>query len=112
MLFRSNLSGGQKQRLAIARALLRKPGVLILDDSTSAVDMGTEAKIQNALKKLIKDSTCFVIAQRISTVLEADKIMVIEEGEIVDIGTNNELLQRCAVYQDIYNSQIGEKATA
>jgi len=107
-----NLSGGQKQRLAIARALLRKPGVLILDDSTSAVDMGTEAKIQNALKVLMKNSTCFVIAQRISTVLEADKIMVLEEGEIVDIGTHNELLQRCTVYQDIYNSQIGEEASS
>jgi len=105
-----NVSGGQKQRLAIARALLRKPAILILDDSTSAVDMGTEARIQNALKVLMENSTCFVIAQRISTVLEADKIMVLENGEIVDMGTHKELLQRCTVYQDIYSSQIGEEA--
>ncbi|MGE5474371.1 MAG: ABC transporter ATP-binding protein [Ignavibacteriales bacterium] len=104
-----NLSGGQKQRLAIARALLKKPAILILDDSTSAVDMGTEARIQSALKVIMKNSTCFVIAQRISTVIEADKILVLEEGEIVDIGTHQELLQRCEIYQDIYNSQMGEE---
>lgn len=104
-----NVSGGQKQRLAIARALLKKPVILILDDSTSSVDMGTEAKIQKALKNFMKNTTCFVIAQRISTVLEADKIIVLENGEIVDMGTHKELLERCSVYQDIYNSQIGEE---
>lgn len=102
-----NLSGGQKQRLAIARALLKRPAIIILDDSTSAIDMGTEARIQNALRVLMKSSTCLVIAQRISTVLEADKIVVLEDGEVVDIGTHSQLMKRCPVYLDIYNSQMG-----
>lgn len=105
-----NLSGGQKQRLAIARALLKQPKVLIMDDSTSSVDMGTEARLQAALKELMGRSTCFVIAQRISTVLDADRIMVLEDGQIVGMGSHSELLKSCPVYQDIYYSQLGKEA--
>ena len=103
-----NLSGGQKQRIAIARALLLRPEVLILDDSTSSVDVETETKIQNAMKSWLKDSTSFVVAQRISTVLHADKIVVVDEGQIVAQGTHNELMQSSAVYQEIYASQLGD----
>lgn len=103
-----NLSGGQKQRLAIARALLLKPAVLILDDSTSSVDVETETKIQDAMKTWLKDSTSFVVAQRISTVLHADKILVVDEGNIVAQGTHSELMQTSKVYQEIYDSQLGE----
>lgn len=110
-----NLSGGQKQRIAIARALLLKPSILILDDSTSSVDVETETKIQNAMKSWLHDSTststsrstCFVVAQRISTVLNADKIIVVDEGKIVAQGTHAELRQTSPVYQEIYASQLG-----
>ncbi|NLG86756.1 MAG: ABC transporter ATP-binding protein [Firmicutes bacterium] len=105
-----NLSGGQKQRIAIARAVIKQPPILILDDSTSAVDMGTEARIQQALKKATKQSTCFIIAQRISAVLHADKIIVLEDGQIEALGTHEQLLKTSAVYQDIYRSQIREGA--
>jgi ATP-binding cassette subfamily B protein len=103
-----NLSGGQKQRIAIARALLLKPSILILDDSTSSVDVETETKIQNAMKTWLDDSTSFVVAQRISTVLNADKIVVVDEGKIVAQGTHKELMQSSPVYQEIYASQLGE----
>jgi ATP-binding cassette subfamily B protein len=103
-----NLSGGQKQRIAIARALLLKPSVLILDDSTSSVDVETETKIQDAMKAWMDSSTVFVVAQRISTVLHADKIVVVDEGKIVAQGTHNELMQSSPVYQEIYASQLGE----
>ena len=103
-----NLSGGQKQRLAIARALLLRPSVLILDDSTSSVDVETETKIQDAMKSWLKDSTSFVVAQRISTVLHADKILVVDEGQIVAQGTHGELMQSSPVYQEIYDSQLGD----
>jgi ATP-binding cassette subfamily B protein len=102
-----NLSGGQKQRIAIARALLLRPSVLILDDSTSSVDVETETKIQDAMKTWLKDSTAFVVAQRISTVLHADKILVVDEGKIVAQGTHKELMKSSAVYQEIYESQLG-----
>ena len=105
-----NISGGQKQRLAIARAIIKKPAILILDDSTSAVDMGTEFRIQSALKKIMIDCTTIVIAQRISTVIEADKILVLEDGKIVAEGRHSELLKTSLVYKDIYDSQIGEEA--
>lgn len=105
-----NVSGGQKQRLAIARAIIKKPPILILDDSTSAVDMATEAKIQKGLKELIKDTTCIVIAQRISTVLDADKIIVLEDGKIAAVGNHEELLKTSPIYQDIYTSQLGKEA--
>jgi len=103
-----NLSGGQKQRIAIARAILLRPAVLILDDSTSSVDVETETKIQNAMKEWTQDSTSFVVAQRISTVLHADKIIVVDEGQIVAQGTHSELMKTSPVYQEIYASQLGD----
>ncbi|MGE5377349.1 MAG: ABC transporter ATP-binding protein, partial [Bacteroidota bacterium] len=103
-----NLSGGQKQRIAIARALLLRPPVMILDDATSSVDVETETKIQNLMKDWLRDSTSFVVAQRISTVLHADKIVVLDEGEIVAQGTHSELMKSSPVYQEIYASQLGE----
>jgi len=103
-----NLSGGQKQRIAIARALLLRPEILILDDSTSSVDVETETKIQDAMKSWLKESTSFVVAQRISTVLHADKILVVDEGRVVAQGTHGELMQSSPVYQEIYDSQLGD----
>jgi ATP-binding cassette subfamily B protein len=103
-----NLSGGQKQRIAIARALLIDPKILILDDSTSAVDIETEAKVQEALRELMKDRTIFVIAQRISTVLNADKIVVLNSGRIVAEGTHSELMRASPLYREIYESQLGD----
>jgi ATP-binding cassette, subfamily B, multidrug efflux pump len=102
-----NLSGGQKQRLAIARALLTRPKILILDDSTSSVDVETETKIQDALEAQHDRHTSLVVAQRISTVLKADKIVVIDEGRIAAEGTHRELLQSSPIYQEIYESQLG-----
>ena len=103
-----NLSGGQKQRIAIARALLLKPSILILDDSTSSVDVETETRIQDAMKSWLKDSTSFVVAQRISTVLHADRILVVDEGKVVAEGTHNELMKSSSVYREIYDSQLGD----
>jgi ATP-binding cassette subfamily B multidrug efflux pump len=103
----ANLSGGQRQRIAIARALLVQPRVLILDDSTSAVDVETEAKIQAALQRLMRSRTSFVIAQRISTVLAADKIVVLDGGRIAAEGTHTELLALSPIYREIYESQLG-----
>jgi ATP-binding cassette, subfamily B, multidrug efflux pump len=105
-----NLSGGQKQRLAIARALLTRPALLILDDSTSSVDVETELKIQQALKTWMKERTSIVIAQRISTVLKADKIIVLEKGRIVASGTHRHLLRTSPIYQEIYESQLGNRS--
>jgi ATP-binding cassette subfamily B protein len=106
-----NLSGGQKQRIAIARALLIQPAILILDDSTSAVDVETEARIQAALDQLMQHSTSFVIAQRISTVLSADKILVLDDGQIVAEGTHRQLLAGSPIYREIYDSQLGNGVT-
>ena len=106
-----NLSGGQKQRIAIARALLTRPAVLILDDSTSSVDVETEIKIQDALEDVMKYRTSFVIAQRISTVLNADKILVLDDGQIAAEGTHSELLASSPIYREIYESQLGNGAT-
>jgi ATP-binding cassette subfamily B protein len=103
----TNLSGGQKQRIAIARALLTNPSILILDDSTSSVDVETETKIQSALDTLMKGRTSFIVAQRISTVLKADKIVVIDKGQIAAEGTHRELLQSSPIYQEIFASQLG-----
>jgi ATP-binding cassette subfamily B protein len=101
-----NLSGGQKQRLAIARALLTRPAVLIFDDSTSAVDVATEARIQTALAELGQQQTRFIVAQRISTVLTADKILVLDNGRLVAAGTHNELLATNPLFREIYDSQL------
>jgi ATP-binding cassette subfamily B protein len=106
----STLSGGQKQRIAIARALLLNPRILILDDSTSSVDLNTEYQIQKALDKLMEGRTSFVIAQRISTVLNADQILVLDKGRIVDRGVHEELMERSAIYAEIYHSQLAEDA--
>ena len=100
-----NVSGGQKQRLCIARAILKKPKVLILDDSTSAVDTATDAKIRAAFAGALKDTTKLIIAQRVTSVMDADRILVMDGGRIVDQGTHRELLSRCAIYQEIYHAQ-------
>jgi ATP-binding cassette subfamily B protein len=107
-----NLSGGQKQRIAIARALLVQPEVLILDASTSNVDVQTEIRIERALERLMADATTFVIAQRISSVLTADKIVVLDRGRIVAEGTHEELMETSEIYQEIYRSQLGNGGSA
>ncbi|TCP53421.1 ATP-binding cassette subfamily B protein [Tumebacillus sp. BK434] len=104
-----NLSGGQKQRLSIARALVRNPEILILDDSTSAVDVATEGRIKTALKTYAQGLTCILIAQRITSVMDADKIVVLDQGEIAGLGTHDELMSCCEIYQQIYRSQIGKE---
>lgn len=103
-----NLSGGQKQRLSIARALIKKPKILILDDSTSAVDLITERKIRQGLKEYLKYTTTILIAQRITSVIDADKILVMDRGKIVGQGKHHELMKDCEVYRDIYHSQLGK----
>ena len=105
-----NVSGGQKQRLCIARALLKRPKILILDDSTSAVDTATEAKIRESLYHDLKDTTKIIIAQRISSVQEADQILVLEDGKIIGHGTHEELLKTCEAYSEIYMTQIGNQS--
>lgn len=100
-----NLSGGQKQRLCIARAMLKQPEILILDDSTSAVDTATEAKIRESFYNEFKDTTIFIIAQRITSVQDADKILVVDDGQLKGIGTHSELLENNEIYQEIYNTQ-------
>lgn len=105
-----NLSGGQKQRISIARALIRNPSILILDDSTSAVDMITEKKIRQGLNENLRNTTTILIAQRITSVMDADKIIVMDNGRIVGLGTHGELIGSCQVYKDIYHSQIGKGA--
>ena len=106
------LSGGQKQRLCIARALLKKPKILILDDSTSAVDTATEAQIRKSFSTTLKDTTKLIIAQRISSVEDADRILVMDEGQIVGQGTHKELLESCETYQEIYYSQRSKEEVA
>ena len=101
----SNVSGGQKQRLCIARALLKKPKILILDDSTSAVDTHTDACIRQALRDEIPDTTKFIIAQRVTSLMDADQIIVLDEGRIDGIGTHEELLKNNAIYREVYESQ-------
>jgi len=105
-----NFSGGQKQRLAIARALIKKPEVLILDDCTSALDIKTEAEIREAIKLYAKGLTCIIIAQRITSVMYTDKIIVLDNGQIVGIGKHKDLISSCQVYKDIYHSQLGVEA--
>ncbi|AZN38758.1 ABC transporter ATP-binding protein [Paenibacillus albus] len=107
-----NLSGGQKQRVSIARALLIKPPILIMDDSASALDLGTERKLRDALTAIMKDTVTFIIAQRITSVAQAHKIIVLDDGMIAGSGTHEELLASCEVYQDIYRSQFGKEEVA
>ncbi|WP_270998070.1 ABC transporter ATP-binding protein [Listeria seeligeri] len=106
------LSGGQKQRISLARALLKNPSILILDDTTSAVDMETEVKIQGELKQITKNTTTFIIAHRISSVKEADEILILNHGEIIERGTHASLLAKKGYYFDIYNKQLGTEASA
>ncbi|WP_195999905.1 ABC transporter ATP-binding protein [Clostridium sp. 1001271B_151109_B4] len=107
-----NLSGGQKQRVSIARTLIKNPKILILDDSSSALDMATEAKLQKSIKNRMKNSTVFLIAQRISAVKDSDKIIVLDNGEIVAIGNHEELIKECEIYRSIAISQLGEEVVS
>ena len=100
-----NVSGGQKQRLCIARALIKKPKVIILDDSTSAVDVATDARIRQALQEKLSDTTTIIIAQRITSIAGADKIIVMNDGRIDGIGTHEELMRTNAIYREVYESQ-------
>ena len=102
----TSLSGGQKQRLSIARAIVKQPEILIFDDASSALDLVTEAKLYKAMREHINNTTRIVVAQRVATAKNADKIIVLDGGEIVDFDTHENLLANCEVYQDIYNSQL------
>ncbi len=104
----TNVSGGQKQRLCIARAMLKKPAILLLDDSTSAVDSDTESRIRDSFSRELKGTTVFIIAQRVSSVVGADKIVVLDEGRVESVGTHQELLEKSPIYRDIYTSQVEE----
>jgi ATP-binding cassette subfamily B protein len=100
-----NLSGGQKQRVCIARALLKKPKVIVLDDSTSAVDTATDRKIRSALRNELSDTTKIIIAQRINSISDSDRIIVLDDGKISAIGTHDELMSGNEIYREVYNSQ-------
>jgi ATP-binding cassette subfamily B multidrug efflux pump len=108
----TNLSGGQKQRLAIARALVRKPKIYLFDDSFSALDFKTDAKLRNALQKETKDATLIIVTQRVSTIIDAEQIIVLDEGKIAGIGTHQELLKTCTVYKEIVASQLSQEEIA
>ena len=106
-----NLSGGQKQRLTIARALVRKPDILILDDSASALDYATDAKLRAAIAALPGNMTVFIVSQRTASIMHADKIIVLDDGQMAGMGTQKELLENCEVYKEIYNSQFKTTST-
>ena len=108
----ANLSGGQKQRLSIARAIVSKPGIIVLDDSASALDFATEKALREAILSLDYKPTLFIVSERTSSILSADKIIVLEDGQIVDVGTNEQLLKSCEVYREIYFSQFSEEEVA
>ena len=105
----TNISGGQKQRLGIARAIVRKPEIYIFDDTFSALDYATDARLRKDLKKYTKEATCLIVASRIGTIMNADKIIVLDKGECVGIGTHKELLNNCQIYKEIALSQISEE---
>ena len=104
------LSGGQKQRLTIARALVRRPEILIMDDSASALDYATDAALRKAIREELKDMTLFIVSQRAASVRNADKIVVLDDGVIVGMGTHDTLIDSCEVYREIYESQYGKGA--
>lgn len=108
----TNVSGGQKQRLSIARALVRKPEIFIFDDSFSALDFKTDARLRAALKQETSEATVLIVAQRVSTVMDADRIIVLDEGQIAGLGTHRELMQTCEVYREIFSSQLSEEEIA
>ena len=105
----TNISGGQKQRLSIARAIYKNPSIYIFDDSFSALDFKTDKNLRHELKKITKESTVLIVAQRISTILNADQIIVLDEGKVVGIGKHEELLKKCEVYKEIAQSQLSEE---
>ena len=105
----TNISGGQKQRLSIARAIARNPEIYIFDDTFSALDYSTEAKLRKELKKYTKDATCLIVASRVGTIIHADKIIVLDNGECVGVGTHKELFNTCKVYKEIALSQLSEE---
>jgi ATP-binding cassette subfamily B protein len=108
----TNVSGGQRQRLSIARALIRKPDIYVFDDSFSALDLATDARLRAALGPYTREAAVVIVAQRVSTIATADNIIVLEDGEIVGAGTHDELLLNCETYAEIVQSQIGEKSAA
>lgn len=105
----ANLSGGQKQRLSVARALVSKPEIIVLDDSSSALDFATEKAMRTSILSLDYKPTLFIVSQRASSVLSADKILVLDDGELVGMGTSDELLKTCEVYREIYSSQFEQE---
>jgi ATP-binding cassette subfamily B protein len=107
----TNVSGGQRQRLAIARALIRKPELYIFDDSFSALDVTTDARLRHALQDVTGEATVIIVAQRVSTIMDADQIVVLEDGGIVGLGSHEELLERCTPYAEIVDSQLAVEAT-
>ncbi|EGP9696791.1 ABC transporter ATP-binding protein, partial [Listeria monocytogenes] len=108
----NNFSGGQKQRLSITRGVIGSPKVLILDDSTSALDAKSEKLVKEALNKELDDTTTFIIAQKISSVIQADKILVLDQGKLVGVGSHKELLKENEIYREIYDTQKGKEVTA
>ena len=108
----SNVSGGQRQRLAIARALVRRPGIYLFDDSFSALDLATDARLRAALAPVVADAVTVIVAQRVSTIMNADQILVIEDGRQVGLGTHHELLETCPTYAEIVASQLTEEEAA
>src|SRR4029077_17332968 len=108
----SNVSGGQRQRLAIARALVRRPGIYLFDDSFSALDLATDARLRAALAPVTADATVLIVAQRVSTIIGADQILVLEDGAEVGLGTHQELLATCPTYAEIVESQMTEQEAA
>jgi ATP-binding cassette subfamily B protein len=107
----TNLSGGQRQRIAIARAIIRKPEVYLFDDSFSALDVATDARLRQALRPVTRDATVLIVAQRVFTITEADQIVVLEDGEVVGLGSHDELLTTCPTYQEIVESQLKAEAS-